>query len=304
MKKLNTGLSLAFFALMTVVIAFSGSSQAQQTVPPEGDSQIPANELADGVYQWVGDFNSILVVISGKDVLITDPANDLQAEQLKAFIATLTDKPVSHIVLTHEHHDHMGGTGVFPEAKVYAHVNVLPIFTLSTWIPAPKVDETYTDSLSLSIGEKTVELRYLGPGDGDATTIVYMPNEKIVATADMYEDKQITHKNWVDDKNFTGTRHILNTISGWDLVHAVNSHSPSTDPQVLRDNAQYYNDLYDATLAAINAAMANGGIPAVIGLFETLPNSLKLEQYASWENYDTSFPAHVKRMLLSIFHGD
>lgn len=313
MKKLNVGLHLALFSILLTVIAFSGCSRAQeamvaQTASAEEDGtaapEANFHELADGVYQWIGSFNSVLVVVSGQEVLITDPSNDWQAEPLKAFIATLTESPVSHIVLTHEHHDHIGGTGVFPEAKVYVHVNALPIFALSDLIPTPEVDETYTEFLSIPVGDKTVELHYLGPGDGDATTVVYMPNEKIVATADMYEDKQITHKYWIDDKNFTGTRYILNTISEWDVVHAVNAHSPSTDPQVLRDNAQYYNDLYDATYAAMTEAMMAEGIPAVIGLIDTLPTTLQLEQYESWQNYDTSFPAHVERMLLSIFHGD
>lgn len=312
MKKFDVGLSLALFSILLTVIPSSGCSRAPETVLEQTAAAVEEaaapsanfNELAAGVYQWIGDFNSVLVVVSGPDVLIVDPSNDWQAESLKAFIATLTESPVSHIVLTHEHHDHIGGTGVFPEAKIYVHVNALPIFALSDLLPTPEVDETYTDFISIAVGEKTVELHYLGPGDGDATTVVYMPNEKIVATADMYEDKQITHKYWVDDKNFTGTRKILNTLSEWDVVHAVNAHSASTAPQVLRASAQYYNDLYDATYAAMTEAMTEGGIPAVIGLIDTLPTTLQLEQYASWQNYDTSFPKHVERMLLSILHGD
>ena len=310
MKNLNIRLSLALFTLMTAVIAFSGCSQAQEMLPQQSDpdamAELPGmtKELADGVYQWFGDFGSSLVVISGEAVLITDPQNDDRGKKLASVIASLTDKPVTDIVLTHEHYDHVGGTGLFPEATIYAQVNVLPIFALSDLISVPMVDETFTEFLSIPVGEKTVELHYLGPGDGEATTITYLPAEKIVVTADMYEDKLLTHKNWVDDKNFTGVRHILNTISEWDLVHAVNAHSPSTDPQVLRDNAQYYNDLYDATYAAINQAIAEQGFFAVFGLVDTLPGTLKLEQYASWENYDSSLPSHVERMLLSIFHGD
>ena len=306
--KFNLRRSLALFTVMMFVIAFSGCSRMEGTVMEEMTSEPPQetpNALADGVYQWFSDFSSSLVVISGDDVLIVDPSNNARAEKLKAFIATLTDKPVSHIVLTHEHYDHVGGTSIFPEAAVYCHVNCLPIFDLDVLGDVPEVDETFTDDMSILVGEKTVELHYLGPGDGDATTIIYMPNEKIVVTADLYEDKQITGAAWVDDKNFTGVRKILNTVSGWDLVHAVNAHSPSTDPLVLRENAQYYNDLYDATAAALNETLAQGGgFGAVVGLLNTLPNSLKLEQYASWQNYDSAFPRHVERMLLSIFHGD
>ena len=48
--------------------------------------------------------------------------------------------------------------------------------------------ETFSTNMSIAVGEKVVELHYLGPGDGDATTVVYLPEEKIILTSDMYED--------------------------------------------------------------------------------------------------------------------
>ena len=124
---------------------------------------------------------------------------------LRDYVATLTDNPVSHIVMTHEHYDHVGGTGLFPDATVYCHVNCQAVFDLATPLSdVPEVDETFSTNMSIAVGEKVVELHYLGPGDGDATTVVYLPEEKIILTSDMYEDQQITGAAWVDDKNYTG----------------------------------------------------------------------------------------------------
>ena len=71
-------------------------------------------ELADGVYHYFGFFSSSLIVIDGGEVLVTDPSLDLRAQSIREEIAKLTDAPVSVIALTHEHYDHVGGTGVFP----------------------------------------------------------------------------------------------------------------------------------------------------------------------------------------------
>ena len=90
-----------------------------------GDYALAPEEVAEGVYVlWgrqepmtaenganicntafiVGD-NSVLVVEAGPSAAY--------AEQFLAAIARVTDKPVSHVVITHHHQDHSLGLGVF-----------------------------------------------------------------------------------------------------------------------------------------------------------------------------------------------
>ena len=147
-------------------------------------------------------------------------------------------------------------------------------------------------------------MRYLGPGDGDATIVTYLPEEQIVLTSDLYEPRALTEAAWVDDKNFTGVRRILNTISEWPITHAVNAHSPGTAPVDMMENVEYYNDLFDAVYAPYVAAVAEAGPFAAGGLLQTLPQTLELPKYQDWTNYDTSFPRHVERMFQAISHGD
>lgn len=278
------------------------------TPPPT--TQIPAptmTRLADDVYHYFGFFTSSLVVVGDNGVLITDPSNNGRAQSLQAEIAKITTAPVTQIVLSHEHYDHAGGTGIFPDAEIICHRNCKAHFDLDTLGDVPdQIDRTFDDRLDLTVGGKTVQLHYLGPGDGDATTIVYMPAEQIVATADLYEPRALTHKNWVHDKHFAGVRHILNTISQWDITHAINAHSTGTNPTDLMENVDYYNDLYNAVKAVVDQAIMQAGGQAfgAYGLYDTLPQTLELPKYQNWTNYDTSFPSHVERMLLSIYHGD
>ncbi len=288
-------------ASLAVSSSDDGGASGQAQIPPPTMTM-----LADGVYHYFGFFTGSLVVISDDGVLVTDPSNPMRAQSLKDEIAKVTDAPVTTIALTHEHFDHVGGTGVFPEATVICHRNCVATFALSSLGDVPTVDRTFDDMMEVEVGGKAVQLHYLGPGDGAATTIVYMPQEQIVVTSDMYEPRALTHKNWVDDKHYVGTRRILNEISTWPITHAINAHSPGTDPVDLMENVGYYNDLYDAVKAEVDAAIAAaGGAPfGAYSLFDTLPQTLELPQYSDWANYDTSFPRHVERMLLSIYHGD
>ena len=306
-RRSKLALAVCGVAILSLTLVAYGYQQPAPAEEPASPQTMPAptmTKLADGVYHYFGFFGSSLVVVSDDQVLITDPSNPARAQSLKDEIAKLTKTPVTTIALTHEHYDHVGGTGVFPDAEVVCHINCQPNFDLASLGDVPIVDTTFEDQLEIPVGDKTVQLHHLGPGDGEATTIIYMPEEDIIVTADMYEPRALTHKNWVDDKNFTGTRYILNTISQWPITHAINAHSPGTDPMDMMENVEYYNDLYEAVYSALAAALEQGGFPALFGVFQSLPNTLQLSKYQDWANYDTSFPRHVERMLQAITHAD
>ncbi len=259
-------------------------------------------KLADNVYAVFAVFYSSIVVIGDDGVLITDPANSYRSGILKAEISKLTDKPVTIIVLTHEHFDHVGGTEVFEGAQIVAHENVRAVFDFDPLGIAPdKVDVTFSIEHTIDLGTTRVELKYMGAGDGVATTVVYLPNEDIVATADLYDERQLTLGAFLDDKNMLGARAILNQVAKWDLKHAVNAHSTGTDPAILRANAKYYNDLYDAVLPVV-AETAKTNPAGIWELPVSLPKTVKLPEYESWTNYD-QLPHHVRRMVLAIIHG-
>ena len=321
LEKLKLGLlggGLAVFLLAAACTAAATATPAPTptatpaptaTAMPEGAGmQLPPptmTMLAEGVYHYFGFFASSLVVIGDDGVLITDPGNPLKAQSMIEEIGRLTDLPVTTVALSHEHYDHVGGTGLFPEAKIVCHRNCQPVFELDVLGDVPaRVDEDFTEFKEIAVGDTVVELHHLAPGDGDGMAVIYLPREKILLTTDIYEPEELTHKNWVDDKNFTGVREILNTVSQWDAEDVLTAHSPLNSPEALAANTAYYNDLYDAVKAAVDDTTAQSGPFAVYGLFDTLPATLQLPQYQEWENYDSSFPRHVERMLLSIYHGD
>ena len=88
------------------------------------------------------------------------------------------------------------------------------------------------------------------------------------------------------------------------MDHAINAHSPGTDPIDLMENVEYCNDLYDAVYGALATAANEGGQLALFGVFRSLPQTLRLDKYADCTNYESSFPRHVERMLQSITHAD
>lgn len=281
-----------------------GDQSEQAAGGPPAPPPDELTEIAPGVYHfWSGNYGS-LVVISGDDVLVSDPSNAGRAAGMQAMIAEVTDNPVNKIVLTHEHYDHAAGTEVFPDATLYVQEQALPVFDLITLGSKPDVDETFGTFLSVPVGDTAVELHFIAPADGDATTVVWMPKEGVLHTADLYEPRALTGAEWVDDKNFVGVRKILNTVADWEITYALNGHSPGNSLDALAENTAYYNDLFDAVMVEINAALTSGNPFAIFGLLGTIGERVELPQYSEWGNYDSALGAHAFRMLMSIFHGD
>ncbi|MDF3606809.1 quinoprotein relay system zinc metallohydrolase 2 [Paracoccus sp. DMF-8] len=103
------------------------SAQGQDCVPTQDLAALELAEIADGVWLHQGAAGQIsaenrgwianLGVVIGDSIAVIDPgASRAQGEALYAAIRQHSDRPVSHVILTHMHPDHILGAEVFAEA--------------------------------------------------------------------------------------------------------------------------------------------------------------------------------------------
>ena len=263
----------------------------------------PLTEVADGVYHFFAMGYSSMVVVGDDGVLVTDPAFSPRAELLAEEIKAVTDKPVTHVALSHEHFDHVGGTEVFAGAEVIMQENGVDVLKLSPLMPVPNVTSTFDDTVSINLGGQQVDLHHLAVGDGVATTVARVAGSNVVFSADLYMPDEFSPHEFKEDANFVGIGVILNELADWNPSYAINGHSGGDSTEALKANAIFMNELQAIVEEKFAAAFATGDPSAPWNLLFSISSEVEMPDYSEWKNYDTAFPGYVRRMALSVLHG-
>ena len=89
--------------------------QAPEIDPQKGYSVI---EIKDGLY-WVNSGGyQVMFLTTGKGVIAVDAPEAIGEKYLQA-ISDVTDEPITHVIYSHTHKDHIGAAHIFPDDAVY-----------------------------------------------------------------------------------------------------------------------------------------------------------------------------------------
>ena len=154
--------------------------------------KLRAVALAPGVHAVLGGGSNTLVVEGRGATLLVDPKFPPGSQQLGFWIRRHVKSPVTRIVNTHYHYDHVLGDELFPGAQVIAHRTVGQLLgdrepDMVRDHPRVVPTEQVGDAPEfLAEGEHEIVLSHLGPGHTRGDLVVYLPKEKILATGDVF----------------------------------------------------------------------------------------------------------------------
>ena len=148
-------------------------------------------EIRDDLY-WVtdGTYNTMFLV-TDEGVVAVDAPPSIGQNYLKA-IAEVTDKPITHVIYSHAHLDHIGAAGMFPKNATYiAHQatglelqQAMSLASNTSAIP-PVPTVTFPDNHTLQVGNQTLELNYYGDNHMPGNLFIYAPNQKALMLVDV-----------------------------------------------------------------------------------------------------------------------
>ena len=175
-----------------------------------GEKEATLEGLADGVFAFTAQGDPNVGAIVGTDAIlaIEARATPVMAQRwIDVLRAQVGDLPFGDLVLTHYHAVRTLGASAFGARRIITHANTkalieergeqdwaseqarMPrLFTGAESIPGLTYPtDTFDDSLALDLGNRGVELRYLGRGHTSGDIVVWLPEEGILFAGDLVE---------------------------------------------------------------------------------------------------------------------
>ena len=208
---MKRGIVLGMMVTVAVLsLAAVPAQQAQGGQQQQAPKVIEVEKLKDNLFVLKGGGGNTAVFITANGVVVVDAKNPGWGQPILDKIKELTNKPVTTLINTHHHRDHVSGNVEFPATvDIVTHENaksnmekMLPnssapdqtppsqtIFQVNNGKGMPK--RTFKDRMSLGSGKDRVDLYYFGRGHTNGDAWVLFPSLQIVHAGDIFAGKGI-----------------------------------------------------------------------------------------------------------------
>jgi glyoxylase-like metal-dependent hydrolase (beta-lactamase superfamily II) len=184
--------------VLTLAILVAGAAAAipAHTRPTPDYSKVQEAEidLGHGFYALRGVGGTTTVAVGRDGVIVVDSQVAQVSDQLRAKIASLSNKPIKYVVNTHYHADHAGGDAAFRNAgaTIMAHENVVTRMlhpvpeATGVSLPPSSPDGIPNASYSgengvVKIDGVTANLYHVAPAHTDGDTVVIFPEADVIS---------------------------------------------------------------------------------------------------------------------------
>lgn len=193
-------------------------------------------EIGDGLYAFTaeGDPNSGVIIGDDSVMVIEAQATPRLARAVIDEIRKVTDKPISHLALTHYHAVRVLGASAFGAGQVIMSEKARAMVVErgqedwdSEFARFPRLFEgheeipgltwpttTFHGRMSVYLGKRRIDLMHLGRAHTAGDIVIYVPDQNVMFTGDIVEYKSACY---CGDGHFHDWPGTLDRIRGWKL---------------------------------------------------------------------------------------
>ena len=180
----------ALAIMLTMLTAIAAQAQDFEA------ATITTTDLGDGLYVMTGVGGNMLASVGDDGVLLIDTEYAEMVDKVKAAVAEVSDTPVTHVLNTHWHFDHVGGNEALAKdgATIMAHHNAHKRMSTEQeiffgTIPASPAKAlpivTFGDDLRLNMNGHVMEVTHFPHAHTDNDVYIFFPEANVLHTGDL-----------------------------------------------------------------------------------------------------------------------
>ncbi len=251
-------------AVLLAAGSLSLALTAQEPPAAPAPKVIEVDKLKDNLFvlRGTGGGGNTAVFVTSTGVVVVDTKNPGWGQPILDSIRKLTDKPITTIINTHTHGDHVSGNVEFPATvDVVTHENtkanmermatpsgIAPPATPTNIFKANNgrgmAKRTFKDTMSLGSGNDRIDLHYFGRGHTNGDAWVVFPSLRVMHAGDIFSGKNVPLLDAVNGGSGVAIPETLakaySSIKNVDTI--ITGHSTQMTMSDLKDYADFNRD--------------------------------------------------------------
>jgi glyoxylase-like metal-dependent hydrolase (beta-lactamase superfamily II) len=175
------------------------------------EKAITFDEISEGLWAFTaeGDPNSGVIIGDDSVMIVEAQATPRLARKVIDKVREVTDKPISHLVLTHYHAVRVLGASAYGAGQVIMSEAARAMVAErgqedwdSEFQRFPRLFEghesipgltwpttTFSDSMTVYLGKRRVDIRQVGRAHTAGDAVIHVPDQNVIFTGDIVEDR-------------------------------------------------------------------------------------------------------------------
>lgn len=217
--------------------------------------------LGRGMYMVTENVYQSMFVVYEDGVVVVDAPPSLAAFIPKA-IAEVTGKPITHVIYSHSHADHIGGTKSIGGAPtIIAQAETGRLLERDNDPNRPLPTQIFSDKFTLRVGSQTLELSYHGNGHEPGNIFIYAPEQRVLMVVDIIFPGWMPFRRFALAQDIPGYFQQVADIESVDFDSLVSGHVTRTGTKAdVAMQFEFMNDLKIAATRALETTQPGVGV--------------------------------------------